>query len=82
MSFSLFYLFLERMEGKEREKTSICERNTDWLPLPHPKPGTTQDLSCNPGMNPDQESNQRPFALQDDTQTNEPHWSGQEYPYS
>ena len=32
------YLLEERREGrdKEREKTSICKRYIDWLPLTHP----------------------------------------------
>ena len=39
------YLFLERREGREKER----ERNINvWLPL---------DLACNPGMFPDQELN-------------------------
>ena len=36
------------------------------------------DLSCNPGMCPDWESNQRPLGLQAGTQSTEPHQPGQE----
>ena len=47
------------------------ERNINvWLPLAH---SPTGDLSQNPGMCPDWESNQRPFGLQADTQSTEPH---------
>ena len=50
------------------------ERNINvWLPLAH---SPTGDLSQNPGMCPDWESNQRPFGLQADTQSTEPHQLG------
>ena len=49
------------------------ERNMDWLPREQTPPG---DRTCNPGMCPDWESNQRPFTLQDGAQPREPHWSG------
>ena len=49
----------------------MCERNIDRLPPTCPQPGT-----CNPGMCPDQESNQQPLALQDNAQPTLPHWSG------
>ena len=39
----------------------------------------TGDLVCNPGMCPDRESNQRPFALWDGAQPTEPHQSGLNY---
>ena len=49
--FKRFYLFLERKEGKEKER----ERNINvWLPLARPPLG---DLTCNPSMCPDWESN-------------------------
>ena len=35
-----------------------------------------RDLTCNLGMCPDQESNQRPFGLLEDTHPTEPHQSG------
>ena len=38
----------------------MCERNTNWLPLLHtPNGGKGGNLAGNPGMCPDQESNQR-----------------------
>ena len=40
---------------------------------PHP----TGDLARNPGMCPDWESKQRPFALQAGAQSTEPHQPGQ-----
>ena len=52
------YLFLERGEGREKER----ERNISvWLPLTWPP---TRNLAYNPGMCPDWESNLRPFGLQ------------------
>ena len=43
-----------------------------WLP---PVRVPTGDQTRNPGMCLDWESNQRPFALQDDAQQTVPHWS-------
>ena len=64
------YLFLERWEGKEKEK----EGNINvWLPLAQPLLGT---LSCNPGMCPDWESNWPPFGSQASTQSTETHQPG------
>ena len=66
------YLFLER--GRERgREMSRCERETSISCLSH-VPDRNQ--TRNPGMRPDQESNQQPFNLQDDTQPTEPHLSG------
>ena len=65
------YLFSERREGREKER----ERNTDQigcLLFALPIWGRTRNL----GLCPNQESNQQPFALQDDAQLTEPHWSG------
>ena len=33
--FLVLFIYLERWERREKEKdrTSVCERNTDWLPL-------------------------------------------------
>ena len=46
------YYFLKRGEGKEKER----ERNINvWLPLTPPPTG---DPACNPGVCPNQESNQ------------------------
>ena len=39
--------------------------NIDWLPLAHT---LIRDRTHNPGMCPDREWNQQPFALQDDAQ--------------
>ena len=65
------------MEGERVGETSICERISDLLPLAHAPTGT----ACNPGMCPDWELNWRPYALQDDTQPTEPHWSGQSFTF-
>ena len=56
-----FYLFLERREVKGKER----ERNIDVLPLTRMLTGAWMH---NPGMCPDQESSQCPFALQNDIQ--------------
>ena len=45
------------------------ERNTDGLPLAHAP-------TSNPGVCPDQETDQQPSALWDDTQPTELRWSG------
>ena len=72
----VIYLFLDRGEGREKER----ERNIDvqevhqWVAscmLP------TGDLAHNPGMCPDWEPNQQPFGSQGDTQSAQPHQSGQ-----
>ena len=61
------YLFLERAEGKEKDR----ERNINvWLPLAQPRLGTQT-------MCPEWESNQRPFGLEADSQSPEPHQPGQ-----
>ena len=62
------YLFLERGEGKEKER----ERNIDQcVVLTHVPP--TRDLPHDPGVCTDWESNQRPFGSQASTQSIEPH---------
>ena len=40
--FNFIYLFIfrERERGKRETETSMCERNTDWLPLAHSQLGT------------------------------------------
>ena len=54
--FFKFYLFLERGEGREKER----ERNISvWLPLMWPLLG---NLACNPGMFPDWELNGDPLV--------------------
>ena len=70
--FLRFDLVLERGEGREKER----ERNISWLPLIH---ALTGGQTCNPGTCPDWALNQRPFALREDTQPTEPHWSGLEF---
>ena len=57
------YLFLDRGEGREKER----EKH-------HPAPG---NLACNPSTCPDWESNQRPFASKSGAQSTEPHQPGQ-----
>ena len=64
-----FYLFLERGEGREKER----EKHQCVVASHTPPAG---GLACNPGMCPDWESNQRPFGSQDGAQFMEPHWSG------
>ena len=64
------YLFLDRGGGRKEEE----ERNINvWLPLTCPSPG---NLVCHPGMCPDWELNQQPFALQSGAQSTEPHQPG------
>ena len=64
------YLFLERGEGREKER----ERNINvWLPLMWPPTG---HLAHNPGMCPDSELNRRPFGLQVSTPFTESHQPG------
>ena len=69
------HLFLERGEGREKER----ERNIDvWEKYRSAAScmPPTGDLARNPGMCPDWESNQWPFSLLDDAQPTEPHQSG------
>ena len=65
--FLRFYLFF-RERGREGEKHQ-CVRETLINCLLHAPPPET----CNPGMCPDQELNQRPFSSQASTQPSEPH---------
>ena len=67
--------FLERGKGgrKRGRETWMWERNIHWLPLAH---ALTGDWAHNPGLCPDWESNQRPFALWDDAQPTQPHQAG------
>ena len=61
------YLYLDRKEGRERER----ERNINvWLHLMNPTGGK---LAQNSGMCPDWESNRQPFGLQASAQSTEPH---------
>ena len=73
--FLSFYLFLERDEGKEKEKeTNIDVKEKHWMVVSHMSP--TRDLAHNPGMCPDRESNQQPFGSQASTQSIETHQPG------
>ena len=61
------YLFLERGEGRKKEKErNIPMQEKQWSVASHML--STGDLAHNPGMCPDQELNQWPFTLQDDAQ--------------
>ena len=60
-------MFREGKGGRKEEKHQCVVAS-------HPPP--TWDLSCNPGMCPDWESNQRPFDSQASTQSTEPHQPG------
>ena len=66
------YLFLERgREGESEGEKYQCvkeKRKITWLPPTCPQLG---ELANNPGMCPDQESNQRPFDLQVSAQSTE-----------
>ena len=61
--FNCIYLFLERGEGREKERErninvwKIHQLVASWMP-------PTEDLAHNPGMYPDWELNQEPFGLQ------------------
>ena len=66
---SNFYLFIFRGRGREGRRkrgreTSMCGC------LSH---APTEDLACYPGMHPNWELNQRPFASQASTQSTELH---------
>ena len=72
--FKNIYLFLERGEGEEKERErKINVREKYWSVASDTC--ADWDQTCNPGMCPDQESNQWLLALQDNTQTTEPHHS-------
>ena len=66
-NFLNIYLFLERREGREKEKETSLGR----LCTP-----PTRDPAHNPAMCPDWESNPRPLSLQGNAQPTEPHQSG------
>ena len=69
----------ERKGGRmKRRETCTWERNYTLLPLVHTLMGHP---TCNPGMGPDQGSNQWHFTFPDDTQPSEPHWSGSRYSF-
>ena len=72
--FEVFYLFLERGEGreKERERNIGCAGDISVASCTPPAWG----LARNPGMCPDWESNQQPFGSQAGAQSSEPHEPG------
>ena len=74
----LFIFFKERGREGEREGKTNVQGKDRSVALHTPPHG---DLASNPGMCPDQESNLRPFTLQNDVQPTEPHQSGQEVYY-
>ena len=72
--YSEFNFFFREQKGRrKRRETLMQERNIDLLPLVC---ALTGNQTCNPGMCPEHELNWRPFALQDNAQPTEPHWSG------
>ena len=61
------------MEGKETDRErNIAVRETVDSHMP-----SKGDLTCNPGMCPDWESNWRPYSWQASAQSTEPHQPGQ-----
>ena len=72
LSKKMFYLFLERGERREKER----DRNRTTVVREKHQSVANWGLACNPGMCPDRESNQGPFALWEDAQPTEPHRSG------
>ena len=72
-----FYLFLEKGEGRERERGREGERVGEKHQCVVASPvSPTGDLAHNPDMCPDWESNQRPFASQPGAQSTEPCQTG------
>ena len=69
-SLSRFYLFLEKGEGKEKERES---NSNVWLPLVCPVLGTQPATQA---CAPDWESNHRPLGSQSGAQSTEPHQPG------
>ena len=66
--YFIYFIFREGKGGEREGKKHQCVV-ASGAPL-------TGDLACNPGMCPDQESNQPPFGLQAGTQSTEPHQPG------
>ena len=60
---------------RERERTGEREGEKHQCVVASLEP-PTRDLTCNPGMCPDWESNQQPFGLQAGTQSTELHQPG------
>ncbi|KAF6099831.1 hypothetical protein HJG60_011562 [Phyllostomus discolor] len=73
--FCSMYLFLERREGREKQRErNISMREISITSCTPP----TGDLARNPGMCPDWKLNRQPFASQAGTQSTEPHQPGQD----
>ena len=66
-----FYLFIFRERRREGERGENKHQCVVASRVP-----STGDMARNPGMCPDWESNQRPFALQCGAQSTEPHQPG------
>ena len=64
--FLRFYLFLERGEGKAKERETLMCGCLSHAPY-------CANQACNPGMSPDWESNWQPFDLQVRAQSTELH---------
>ena len=67
----ILFLFIFRERGRKGEREGEKHQCVAASCVP-----PTGDLSCNPGMCPGWESNQRPFDLQAGTQSTEPHQPG------
>ena len=72
--FLRVYLFLDRGEGREKEREKHQCVVASGVPL-------TGDLARNPGMCPDWELNQQPLGLQAGAQSTEPHQLGKAKDY-
>ena len=70
-NFLRFYLFIFRKRGREGEREGEKHQRVVASCAP-----PTGDLVHNPGMRPDWESNQRPFASRSGAQSTEPHQPG------
>ena len=72
-------LFIFRYRGKEREREGEKLRHVRGTSISCFLHASQWGQAHNPGMCPDQESNQQPFALWDDAQPTQPHQSGLNY---
>ena len=70
--FKRFYLFIFRQRGWQGEREGETHQCVVASSVP-----STWDLTHNPGMCPDWESNQHPFVSQAGIQYTEPHQQGQ-----
>ena len=71
MYFFFKILFIFRERGKKGEREGEKRQCVVASHTPH-----NGDLTCNPGMCPDWESNLQPFGLQASTQSTESHQPG------